>query len=54
MLLLKGNNTLTYICSHHAVILTLLYVSLQLHTVRSVFVYDYHVNGTEASLCNKY
>ena len=56
MLLVKGNSILTYIFSYYAVILTLLYVSLQLHTVRCVFlyVYDYHVNGPEAFLCNKY
>jgi len=38
ILLLKGNSILTYICSYYAVILTLLYVSLQLHTVHCVFV----------------
>jgi len=39
ILLLKGNSILTYICSYYAVILTLLYVSLQLHTVHCVFVW---------------
>jgi len=47
MLLLKGNIILTYICIYYAVILTLLYVSLQLFTLLIVvlYVYDYHVYG---------
>ena len=52
MLLVKGNSILTYICSYYAVILTVLYVSLQLFTLFIVFlyVYEYHGYGPEVFL----
>jgi len=52
MLLLKENSSLTYLFSYYAVILTLLYVSLQLFTLFIVvlYVYEYHGYGPEVFL----